>query len=226
MLEVANTLDGRRIASFEGHRARITGCAFRAGGGPFVATCSEDRSFRVWDLEGRCCAVESSVLCTPALTCLAFAEDGRVAVAAADGRAWVSRTRDGCREDVVVDLSRASKPAVEPRKRRSFLPAEAKESDDEVAYPLALCLDGAKLHVAASAATFLVDLVSREVSATRGLDAAAAAALSSSEEGVRCCRALAFEATVMNGDLGETAAEVENGPLSFFSTSAIPDASP
>ena len=226
VLEVANTLDGRRIASFEGHRARITGCAFRAGGGPFVATCSEDRSFRVWDLGQKSCAVESSVLCAPALTCLAFADDGRVAVAAADGRAWVWRTRDGCREDVAVDLSRASKLAVEPRKRRSFLPAEAKESDDEVVYPLALCLDGASLHVAAAAATFIVDLVSREVSATRGLDAAAAASLSASEEGVRCCRALAFEATVMNGDLGETAAEVENGPLSFFSTSAIPDASP
>ena len=74
VLEIANTLDGRKIVSFEGHRGRITGCAFREGGGPFVATCSEDRSFRVWDLERRCCAVESSVLCAPALTCLAFSK--------------------------------------------------------------------------------------------------------------------------------------------------------
>ena len=62
VLEVANTLDGRRIASFEGHRARITGCAFRQGGGPFVATCSEDRSFRVWDLGQKSCAVELYIL--------------------------------------------------------------------------------------------------------------------------------------------------------------------
>ena len=210
VLEVANTLDGRKIVTFEGHRARITGCAFREGGGPFVATCSEDRSFRVWDLERRCCAVESSVLCAPALTCLAFAEDGRVAVAAADGRAWVWRTRDGaCREDVAVDLGSSKRSSEEAK-------------DDDAVYPLALGFDGATLHVAASSTTLAVDLVSREVSATRGLDAAAAASVA----GARCCRALAFEAAVVAGVLAAGPSNVEAGPLSFFATRAVPDASP
>merc|ERR1711903_424740 len=70
--------------------------------------------------------------------------------------------------------------------------------------------------------TLAVDLVSREVAATRGLAAAAAASVA----GARCCRALAFEATVVAGALAAGPSNVEAGPLSFFATRAVPDASP
>ena len=50
------TRDGVRVAKLEGHRGRVTGVAFRAGGGPFLASCAEDRSFRVWDLRRKTCA--------------------------------------------------------------------------------------------------------------------------------------------------------------------------
>ena len=100
--------------------------------------------------------------------------------------------------------------------------ASEEAKDDDAVYPLALGFDGATLHVAASSTTLAVDLVSREVAAARGLAAAAAASVA----GARCCRALAFEATVVAGVLAAGPSNVDAGPLSFFATRAVPDASP
>ena len=200
---------GEKIVTFEGHRARITGCAFREGGGPFVATRSEDRSFRVWDLEQRCCAAESSVLCAPALTCLAFAEDGRAAVAAADGRAWVWRTRDGgCREDVAADLGSSKRSSEEAK-------------DDDAVHPLALGFDGATLHVAASSmtppSTSCRGRSRRRAASTppRPRASPARGAVEPSPSRRRSPRA-PRRRSVKRG----------SGPLSFFATRAVPDASP
>ena len=230
--------DGRAgdpsIAALEGHRGRVTGVAFRGGGDLLIASCSEDRTFKVWSLSGLCCVAQSAVLCASPLACVAF-DDVRLAVGALDGRLWVFDAVDPAfpREAFALDARAAvlastsageAAPAApagrvvissEPRWRKPpDAPPRVDEASAEAAVsPLALAFDPILgVVVAASSHLVAVDLGSRDVRVLEALDGTARAA---AVAGGAAAVGLAFEPAVLAGPLVPPDEE-EGYRLSFF----------
>lgn len=100
-------LSGGHFARLVGHRRKITSLAFFDDEtSHLLASASEDRTFRVWDLVSQACAYQSAIF-PSVLACLAT-HRGRVAVTGTDGRLWMhellTQPHTTCRQTSVVDM--------------------------------------------------------------------------------------------------------------------------
>uniref|UniRef100_K3WJZ5 Uncharacterized protein n=1 Tax=Globisporangium ultimum (strain ATCC 200006 / CBS 805.95 / DAOM BR144) TaxID=431595 RepID=K3WJZ5_GLOUD len=74
------------LVTLEGHLARVTKCAFHPIHHHLLITCSEDRTFKIWDLAAKALLFQSSVLSAFAILSLAMnPRTGDFSIGFADG---------------------------------------------------------------------------------------------------------------------------------------------
>lgn len=74
------------LLTLEGHAAKVTTCEFHPLRHHVLITCSEDRTFKVWDLAAKTLLFQSAVLSASAILSLATnAVSGDFAIGLADG---------------------------------------------------------------------------------------------------------------------------------------------
>ena len=77
----------KSIFQLEGHGAIVTSLAFNPHRPQQLATTSEDRSFKLWDVENRCLLYQSAIISMSPFTTLAFdPQRERLAVGSEDGK--------------------------------------------------------------------------------------------------------------------------------------------
>ena len=210
------TEDNETLCELDGHRGNVTCVQFHGGDEAHLLTsASEDRSFKIWDLQARSCLYESSVLSVSPLVACAVDAD-RLAVASADGKVRLFQwsgvgQRSWCKELYDIDMTQEEAPLA-----LSFDRAGDNNNDPAFAFE-----ESSRLLVASATSLCAIDVVSAEVTKMAESTIGTAALATFHKDGL--VMAAAFEPRAVYAaiaSLGRRDNKQEENNISFFFSSS------